>query len=146
MNRNDMRLISVVMKSDTKDNRSSDTIGMMEYGYSMFGSESIIKKKDYSGNITINNSDKRNYSYHLDKDVNIIVNKNVKDITYKIDTKIYEVKAPLNKNDIVGKLILKYDNKNYEYNLLIDENVNKANIFKIFTNTFRDIVTGNIRK
>ncbi len=146
MNRNDMRLISVVMKSDTKDNRSSDTIGMMEYGYSMFGSESIIKKKDYSGNITINNSDKRNYSYHLDKDVNIIVNKNVKDITYKIDTKIYEVKAPLNKNDIVGKLILKYDNKNYEYNLLIDENVNKANVFKIFTNTFRDIVTGNIRK
>ena len=58
-----MRLISVVMKSNTKDNRSSDTIDMMEYGYSMYGSETILKKDEYSGIINIKSSENRNYKY-----------------------------------------------------------------------------------
>ncbi len=147
MNKNNMRLISVVMNSDTKDNRTSDTIGMMEYGYSMYGSEVVFNKNNYKGYIIIDNSDKRKYSYHLDRDVNIIINKNVKDITYTTETKLNSnLKAPLNKNDIIGKLILNYNNKTYEYNLLLDEDVKKAGYFKIVKNTLRDIITGNIRK
>lgn len=146
MNKNNMRLISVVMKSDTKDNRSADTIGMMEYGYSMYGSETIFKKDDFKGNILINNSDLKEYTYHLDNDVKIIVNKNIKDITYNTETKLFNVKAPLNKNDVVGKLILNYDNKKYEYNLLLDRDVKKASYFKLIVNLLKDLVTGNVRK
>ena len=73
MNKNNMRLISVVMKSNTKDNRSSDTIGMMEYGYSMYGSETILNKKDYSGVINIKGSENRNYKYIVDKYDNFMV-------------------------------------------------------------------------
>jgi len=146
MNKNNMRLISVVMKSDTKDNRSADTIGMMEYGYSMYGSETIFKKDDFKGNILINNSDLKEYTYHLDNDVKIIVNKNIKDITYNTETKLFNVKAPLNKNDVVGKLILNYDNKKYEYNLLLDSDVKKASYFKLIVNLLKDLVTGNVRK
>ena len=75
MNKNNMRLISVVMKSNTKDNRSSDTIGMMEYGYSMYGSETILNKKEYSGVINIKGSENRNYKYYLENDIKIIVDK-----------------------------------------------------------------------
>ncbi len=146
MNKNNMRLISVVMKSDTKDNRSADTIGMMEYGYSMYGSETIFKKDDFKGNILINNSDLKEYTYHLDNDVKIIVNKNIKDITYNTETKLFNVKAPLNKNDVVGKLTLNYDNKKYEYNLLLDSDVKKASYFKLIVNLLKDLVTGNVRK
>lgn len=146
MNKNNMRLIGVVMKSDTKDNRSADTIGMMEYGYSMYGSETIFKKDDFKGNILINNSDLKEYTYHLDNDVKIIVNKNIKDITYNTETKLFDVKAPLNKNDVVGKLILNYDNKKYEYNLLLDSDVKKASYFKLIVNLLKDLVTGNVRK
>ena len=55
-----MRLISVVMKSNSKDDRSSDMIGMMEYRYSMYGSETILKKDEYSGVINIKGSEKSN--------------------------------------------------------------------------------------
>ena len=63
MNKNNMRLISVVMKSSSKDNRSSDTIGMMEYGYSMYGSEVIFKKSEYTGKINISGSENKEYNY-----------------------------------------------------------------------------------
>ena len=56
MNKNNMRLISVVMKSSSKDNRSSDTIGMMEYRYSMYEDEVILKKNEYTDKINISGS------------------------------------------------------------------------------------------
>ena len=37
MKKNDMRLVSVVMGSKTKEDRNEDTIGMMEYGFSVYG-------------------------------------------------------------------------------------------------------------
>lgn len=147
MNKNNMRLISVVMKSNSKDNRSSDTIGMMEYGYSMYGSETILKKNEYKKNIKINNSEKINYIYTLDKDVKIIVDKNTRDIKYTTEVKIEDnLKAPLKKGQIIGNLILNYDNKEYNYNLILTENVKKANFLKIFKNHLKDMITGNVRK
>ena len=47
MEKNNMRLLSVVMGEDDKDKRTSDTISMMEYGFSMYGSKTIIDKKKY---------------------------------------------------------------------------------------------------
>ena len=88
MNKNNMRLISVVMKSSSKDNRSSDTIGMMEYGYSMYGSEVIFKKSEYTGKINISGSENKEYNYYLDNDVKLIVDKNTRDVNYSTKIKL----------------------------------------------------------
>ena len=146
MSRNNMRLISVVMRSNNKDNRSSDTIGMMEYGYSVYDSETIFEKDKYTGKILVSNSEKREYNYYLDKDVKIIVDKNRKDVLYTTEVKLNNVKAPLSKDSIVGNLILDFDGKRYIYNLKVKEDIKKAGYFKIFKNHLKDIVTGNVRK
>ena len=146
MNKNNMRLISVVMKSNTKDNRSSDTIGMMEYGYSMYGSETILNKKDYSGVINIKGSENRNYKYYLENDIKIIVDKDRKDIKYTTEVKLNNVKAPIEKGSKVGELILKYDNNTYTYDLVIHDEVKKATFLKIFFSNLKDIVTGHVKQ
>ena len=146
MNKNNMRLISVVMKSNTKDNRSSDTIGMMEYGYSMYGSETILNKKDYSGVINIKGSENRNYKYYLENDIKIIVDKDRKDIKYTTEVKLNDVKAPIEKGSKVGELILKYDNNTYTYDLVIHDEVKKATFLKIFFSNLKDIVTGHVKQ
>lgn len=128
MNKNNMRLISVVMKSNTKDNRSSDTIGMMEYGYSMYGSEN------------------RNYKYYLENDIKIIVDKDRKDIKYTTEVKLNNVKAPIEKGSKVGELILKYDNNTYTYDLVIHDEIKKATFLKIFFSNLKDIVTGHVKQ
>ena len=143
MNKNNMRLISVVMKSSSKDNRSSDTIGMMEYGYSMYGSEVIFKKSEYTGKINISGSENKEYNYYLDNDVKLIVDKNTRDVNYSTKIKLDKLKAPLKKGTKVGELILEFENKKYTYNLIINEEVKKASYFKVLINNLKDIVTGN---
>ena len=143
MNKNNMRLISVVMKSSSKDNRSSDTIGMMEYGYSMYGSEVIFKKNEYTGKINISGSENKKYNYYLDNDVKLIVDKNTRDVNYSTKIKLDKLKAPLKKGTKVGELILEFEDKKYTYNLIINEEVKKASYFKVLINNLKDIVTGN---
>lgn len=146
MNKNNMRLISVVMKSSSKDNRSSDTIGMMEYGYSMYGSEVILKKNEYTGKINISGSENKEYNYYLDNDVKLIVDKNTRDVNYSKKIELDKLKAPLKKGTKVGELILNYDSKEYKYDLIVNEEVKKASYFKVLINNLKDIITGNIRK
>lgn len=143
MNKNNMRLISVVMGSDTKDNRSSDTIGMLEYGYSMYGSNTVIKKDEFNGTLHIENAKVRDIKYYLDTDINLIVDKNVRDINYKTDIELFKVKAPLKKNSKVGVLKLYYDNKTYSYDLVVHEDIEKASYFKVFSNLLKDIFSGD---
>ena len=142
MERNDMRLISVVMKEENKDYRNEDTISMMEYGFSMYGSKKIIDKNKFKKTIYIGNAKNRNVNYYLDKDVNIIVNKDDKNVKYKIEEKLYNVKAPLKKNDKVGKLILKYNDKEYSYDLIVHNEIKKSNYFETLINIFKDIICG----
>lgn len=142
MQRNNMRLISVVMKESSKDNRSTDTVNMMEYGFSNYGSKLLINKNDYKKTILVNNAKKRNVNYYINSDVNLIVNKDKKDVKYKIEEELFNVKAPLKKNSIIGKLKLSYDNNTYEYDLIIKEDVKKSSYFDVLQNSFRDIISG----
>ena len=143
MNKNNMRLISVVMKSSSKDNRSSDTIGMMEYGYSMYGSEVIFKKSEYTGKINISGSENKEYNYYLDNDVKLIVDKNTRDVNYSTKIKLDKLKAPLKKGTKVGELLLEFEEKIYTFDLIVNEEVKKASYFKVLINNLKDIVTGN---
>ena len=43
MQREGMRLITVVMNAETKEDRNTDTINMMEYAYSMYSKSTILK-------------------------------------------------------------------------------------------------------
>ena len=143
MKKNDMRLISIVMGEDSKENRSNDTVSMMEYGYSQYGVDNILKKSEFSETIFISNAKNREVKYYLSDDVNLIAKKNVKDIDYKIEKELYEVKAPLKKNSVIGKLKLKYDNNTYTYDLIVKDSVEKNSIFNIFSNIFRDMISGS---
>lgn len=145
MDKNNMRLISVVMKSNSKDNRTSDTIGLMEYGYSMFGSEKVYDKNDFTGEIYIKGSEKRKYKYNLDTDIKLIISKDTRDVKYNTSVKLDELKAPLDKGSKVGTLYLDYDNNTYEYDLVVNEDVKKSSYLKTVINNLRDIITGKIR-
>lgn len=143
MNKNNMRLISVVMGSDTKDNRSSDTIGLLEYGYSMYGSNTIINKDEFYGTIHVENAKVRKVKYYLDTDINLIVDKNVKDVNYKTDIELFKVKAPLKKNSKVGILKLYYEDNMYTYDLVIHDDIKKTNYFEVFYSLLKDVFSGD---
>ena len=142
MEKNNMRLISIVMGEDSKDNRTNDTISMMEYGFNNYGSQTIINKNDYSKIMTINNAKDREVKYYLKDNVNMIVNKSDNNVNYKIKEYLYDVKAPLNKNTKVGELKITYDNNIYSYDLIVKEDIYKNSFINVFNNLLKDIIGG----
>ena len=144
MKKNDMRLVSVVMGADKKEDRNEDTISMMEYGFSVYGIKNILKSNKSLGEIYINNASPRNVKYYVEEDVNILVDKNTEEIKYEIKKELNNTKAPLKKGDKIGKLYLNYKNKTYEYNLVVKNDVKKSGYFKMLYNNLKDIVSGKV--
>ncbi|MCI8330984.1 MAG: D-alanyl-D-alanine carboxypeptidase [Bacilli bacterium] len=144
MERNDMRLITVVMNAEVKEDRNTDTINMMEYAFSQYYKSMLIEKEKSLGSIFIDNSKTREVKYYLKEDVSVILDKNTKDIKYKYDIELNEISAPLKNGDTVGKLILKYDNKEKEYELIVKEDVPEASYFYRMMNYLKDILSGNV--
>ena len=144
MERNDMRLITVTMKAPTKEDRNTDTINMMEYAYSMFYKDTILKGDKKLGTMFIDNSKKRKVNYYLEKDVTVVVPKDVRNIDYKYTIDLTNTKAPLKKGDKVGTLKLSVNNEEISYNVIVNESVLKSNFFNRILNYFKDILNGNL--
>lgn len=144
MERNGMRLITVVMKGESKEDRNTDTINMMEYAFSMFYKDTLITKDKILGQIFIDNTKDRTINYYLEDDASVVLDKNTKEINYKYDIELHEVKAPLKPGDVVGTLILKLDEGEKTYNLIVKEEVKKSGFFRRMINYFKDIVSGNV--
>ena len=144
MKRNDMRLITVTMKAPTKEDRNTDTISMMEYAYSMFYKDTILKGDKKLGTMFIDNSKKRKVNYYLEKDATVVVPKDVRNIDYKYTIDLTNTKAPLKKGDKVGTLKLSVNNEEISYNVIVNESVLKSNFFNRILNYFKDILNGNL--
>lgn len=144
MKRNDMRLITVVMHAETKEDRNTDTINMMEYAYSMYNKKTLVSSENHLGNMFIDNAKSREVKYYLEKDANVIVDKNTREVNYKYDIELDNVKAPLKKGDKIGTLKLNYNNEIINYNLIVKEDVYKSNFFTRMKNYFKDILNGSI--
>lgn len=144
MKRNDMRVITVVMNEETKENRNTDTINLMEYSFANYYKKTILTKDKPLGKIFIDNASKREVPYYLKEDISLVLDKNVKDIKYSFDIELNEVKAPLNKGDVVGKLILNYNNSSLKEDLIVKEDIKKASFLTKLKNSFIDIISGNI--
>ena len=92
------------MNEDNTDNRSKDTIAMMDYGFNMYSLDTVVDKDDVLSDIKINMG-KNEYENIVSTSDITILNNNQKDkrnITYDIVTN--EVNAPVKTGDEVGKI------------------------------------------
>lgn len=140
-----MRLITVVMKEDNTDNRTKDTIAMMDYGFNMYSVKNIISKGNKIGNIYINLGKEEYADISSLEDINIVNSNqdNEAKFTYEIETD--NVTAPLCKGSVVGKITVYKDGKYFNSsNLIITKNIKKANIVKVFFRNIKDVLVGSM--
>lgn len=139
--KNDMRLISVVMGEENTDNRTTDTLAMLDYGFNMYSIDKVVNKDKSLGNVRVNLGDIENVDIMLEEDITILNNnqKGKKNITYEINTN--NINAPVKKGDVVGKIDV-YEEGRYLYSrdITVMNDIEKANIFKVFIRNLRDIV------
>ena len=140
-----MRLITVVMKEDNTDNRTKDTIAMMDYGFNMYSVKNIISKDNKIGNIYINLGKEEYANISSLEDINIVNSNqdNEAKFTYEIETD--NVTAPLSKGSVVGKITVYKDGKYFNSSdLIITKNIKKANIVKVFFRNIKDVLVGSM--
>lgn len=140
----DMRILTVTMNAETKDDRNSDTIKLMESAFSMYNVKKVIDKNNSLGKTFVNKSTQKYVNYYLEDDAKLLLTKDTRDIKYDYKINVDNLTAPLKAGDVVGKLKLTYDNESVEYNIVVNEDVKKANYFETLYSYFKDIISGNI--
>lgn len=142
--RNDMRLISVVMKESSSQVRNSETISLLNYGFSNYKIKTILKKDQKLGTIEVQNGKKELADITILEDATNLesINDN-KEYSFNIVTD--KVKAPLKKGDKVGTLELTEQGTVIKrLNITVKENIPKANIWDLYKRNFKSIIIGSI--
>lgn len=142
--RNDMRLISVVMKEPSSQVRNSETISLLNYGFSNYKIKTILKKDQKLGTIEVQNGKKELADITILEDATNLesINDN-KEYSFNIVTD--KVKAPLKKGDKVGTLELTEQGAIIKrLNITVKENIPKANIWDLYKRNFKSIIIGSI--
>lgn len=140
-----MRLISVVMGEPEATTRSSETTGLINYGFSMYSLEKMLTTSSNLGNAKVYQGENEYVTLQPLKDVSILNNKNKekRNVTYTLDIKT--IKAPVKKGEIVGKLNVIENGKTIDkIDVTVKENVKKATLIKMYLRNLKKILSGSI--
>lgn len=131
--RNGLRFISVVMGSPTRDSRNNDATKLLTYGFNNYEQKLLYKENDIIDEIRIENGKIKQLPVIVKQDVPLIYSKGNLDYTYKEDIIININKAPIKKDDLIGKLVITTNEGLItESNLYAQTDIEQINIFDIF--------------
>ena len=143
--RNERRIIAVGSGFKTKNSRSKESLKLLTYGLTNFDTIKIAKKDEIFDELDVWQG--------TQKTVKSYINENVYQTIPKAKKKYLKVsidyqgplKAPILKNDIIGKVKITYkDEQIGEYDLLAFENVKRQNIFSRFISSINFLLWGDV--
>lgn len=142
--KNDLRLISVVMKSSSAEERSSDTSTLLTYGFNSFKSNVIYSKDKSLGRVKVDKGKIKEIDVYLTEDATEILSVTEKPSDYTFNIKIDKITAPVKKNTIVGTTEIMDNEGNIikEVDVIVKEDVEKAGFLDYLKQSFRFITSG----
>ncbi len=141
--RNNIRLLSVVMGSDTSEHRSNDTISMLNYGFNNYRINKVVDKGQVIDNKIVYKGNIDNVDIITTDEVNDLIKVNEKkEYNYKID--INKLVAPVKYGDVIGSMEIIDNNGNSikKIDLTVAQDINKQNLGNIFYKLLKKFVSG----
>ena len=143
--RDDMRLIAIVLGEETGKVRNEETSTLLDYGFNMYKVDLVKGKDEIITDIKIDKGDKDKISLSAKEDLLVLKKKSELSKKYDLETKLNDIKLPIKKGDILGKVLVKEGNKVIkESELVANESVNKLGYIKTILETIKDILTGSM--
>ena len=143
--RNDRRIIAVGSGFSSKNQRSKESLKLLTYGLTNFDTVNIAKKEELFDELDVWQGTKKTVKSYIAEDVYKTIPKAKKKyLKVSVD---YQgpLKAPILKNDIIGKVKISYkDEQIGEYDLLAFENVKRQNIFSRFISSINFLIWGDV--
>ncbi len=139
-NINDMRIITVVMGEPDSETRNKDVSSVFDYVYAQYGLQKIIDTETILEEVNVEKGKVESIGIVAKEEVTDLYNKNDGTGGFTYDVEVDNLKAPLSKGDVVGKLTLKENNNVIRtIDLTINEDVEKANIFELYLRYLKQI-------
>lgn len=128
--RNGIRLISVVLKTDSESERFASSRILLNHGFNNFLTEDIVKKNEIIKSIPIKNSRKKYIDIKTAATGSAILSNKTRDKIEKNITLKENLEAPIPSNTVVGELEILIDNQHIStIDLLTDQEATRVNIF-----------------
>ena len=139
--RNDVRLISVIMKADSSANRNAMTKTLLDYGFSKVKSKKLYNKDSIISSIKLDKAKNESIDLYTLNNVNLIYEGKLEEEKIEKEIILNEDFIPPTKNgSIVGYLIIKYDNDEYKHPLIVKEDIEPLTINELIGRYFKDIL------
>ena len=143
--RNERRLVAVVSGFKTRNTRSRESAKLLTWGLTSFDTIEIAKKDSTIIELDVWQGKKDKINAYVKNDIYKTFQKTRKKYL-KVEA-VYNgpIQAPINKNDVLGKLKVYYkDDLIDEYNLIASESIKKINIFSRLINTLNYLIWGDV--
>jgi len=147
--KNNRRLIAVGSGFSTKKSRTVESNKLLNYGLSKFDTIQIAKKNEKFDELDVWLGKKDKIGIYINEDVYKTIPKVESLYKKKFLKAVIEytgpIKAPIKKDDILGKLKISYKDKIIEeHNLLAFENVKKLNILSRLIKSINYLIWGDV--
>jgi len=142
---NNLRLISVIMNDETKEQRNKDTIALLNYGRSNYKLKKLIDKSKSLGTVKVDLGENYKTKVYVNKNISILSKLNEKEKKYSYKIKLKRLKAPVKKGSLAGELTIYQGDSIYKkVNLYTRENINKISFKKTFFKIIITMISGTI--
>ena len=141
--RNDYRLISVVMRTESKEERRELTTRLLNFGFNNFSREILFAEGEEIQNIEIAGAKDRHTTGVISEDLIAMIRRGEKD---KFSTQFSpeeNLKAPLSRGDLLGEMVVEKEGEVINsVQVVVAEDVDRANIFVRLWRSFVNWIGG----
>jgi serine-type D-Ala-D-Ala carboxypeptidase (penicillin-binding protein 5/6) len=133
-----MRVIAVVYGAPTPKSRNAQVSKMLDYAFNQYTTHPLYKKDEKVGKVQVSKGAKNHVSVTTEEPISILTKKGESIDNFQQDIQLDPIiKAPLEKGDPVGKLVVKKDGKKVlETPLVAGDSVKKASWWKLYKKVF----------
>ncbi len=145
--RDNMRLISVIMKASSEKEREELTSRLLDYGFNAFISEVIVKKGEQVQNIEIPDGEKTVTVAEVANDLKVIYQRGTADSLKKKIVISEQLQAPIKKGDVLGRQsIMQNDRLLASVDLIATEDIERAGFFTRLWRSFVNSVSNLLQR
>ena len=133
------------MGEDSSTTRNSEVSGLLDYAYNLYKKDTYITKEEVLGNAKVEKGNVEYANIVTIDDISIINKKEYKRGEIKFELDLKNLKAPIKKGDIVGKIkVIENGNIISEADVTVDKNIDKAGYFTMFIRNLKEIISANV--
>lgn len=142
--KNNLRFIAIVLGEENSNVRNQEVMSLLDYGFNHYQMDLIKSKEEVLKTVPLDKATKNSVSFVPISDIGVLTEKTGDKKKYIYEIKTNKLQLPIQKGDVVGKVIVKENNKQViTVPLTVSESVSQLSFLQLFGKGMSDLVSGN---